>query len=405
MEERSVDTLSRYIMMAVVAIIVCALCWYFRSVLIYIIIAAVISLVSRPLVAILKKFKIKGKSMPDWLCAIFALILILGIIIGIVTQIIPIIYNIVQDVSTNLQTSSISTFALRDFFTNANQMMHEWFPSLDKDVTIQSITVNFLKETFDLSSVTSIVGSVASAIGSIGIGLFSVVFIGFFFIKDPMLFRNIVAAIVPEHLEKRAIDAIGAIEHLLSRYFGGLTIEVMGVALLNFLGLSIFGKIGTSAAAGIAFITGLLNVIPYVGPWIGAAIGVVLGVVIRYSGAAAIGASPQLLMVIIVLLACFLFTQMVDNFLFQPLIYSTSIKSSPLEIFIVLLIAGHVGGIVGMLVAIPAYTVVRVIASEFFYNVKAIRRLIPDKEKAIAVPEKKHHSTEASTPADNNEQK
>ena len=105
-------------------------------------------------------------------------------------------------------------------------------------------------------------------------------------------------------------------------------------------------------------------------------------------------------MVVITLVACFLFTQMVDNFFFQPFIYSTSIKSSPLEIFVVLLIAGHVGGIVGMLVAIPAYTVIRVIASEFFYNVKAIRRLIPDKESAISVPEKKQSPKSEKTPSD-----
>jgi predicted PurR-regulated permease PerM len=67
---------------------------------------------------------------------------------------------------------------------------------------------------------------------------------------------------------------------------------------------------------------------------------------------------------------------LIDNFFFQPFIYSTSIKSSPLEIFIVLLMAGHIGGIVGMLVAIPAYTVIRVIAARFFGDFKPIRRLI-----------------------------
>ena len=131
--------------------------------------------------------------------------------------------------------------------------------------------------------------------------------------------------------------------------------------------------------------TGLLNVIPYVGPWIGGAIGTILGVVLKYSSAAAVGVYPDFMMVIITLLAVFICTQLVDNFLFQPLIYSTSIKSSPLEIFIVLLMAGHLGGIVGMLVAIPAYTVIRVIASRFFSDFKPIRRLIAatdDKQKS-----------------------
>jgi predicted PurR-regulated permease PerM len=67
---------------------------------------------------------------------------------------------------------------------------------------------------------------------------------------------------------------------------------------------------------------------------------------------------------------------------YQPLIYSTSIKSTPLEIFIVLLIVGHLGGPLAMIIAIPMYTVARVIAFRFFGHIKAIRRLIPD-EKLI----------------------
>ena len=106
------------------------------------------------------------------------------------------------------------------------------------------------------------------------------------------------------------------------------------------------------------------------------AIVTVLGLVLKYSIAAAAGVYPNFWVILITLLAVFVFTQMVDNFVFQPFIYSKSIKSSPLEIFIVLLMAGHVGGIVGMLVAIPAYTVIRVIAARFFQGFKPIRRLI-----------------------------
>ena len=65
-------------------------------------------------------------------------------------------------------------------------------------------------------------------------------------------------------------------------------------------------------------------------------------------------------------------------FVYQPLIYSTSIKAHPLEIIVVLLMAGHIGGTLGMLVAIPAYTVVRVIAIRFFYKYKVIQRLVPN---------------------------
>ena len=121
-----------------------------------------------------------------------------------------------------------------------------------------------------------------------------------------------------------------------------------------------------------------MNSIPYVGALIGEAIGVVLCVILKYG--AGIGLGVNIWVFAAIVLGIMLTTQLVDNFVYQPLIYSTSIKATPLEIFIVLLIAGHIGGIVGMLIAIPTYTVVRVIASRFFYDFKLVRRLIPDVE-------------------------
>ena len=150
----------------------------------------------------------------------------------------------------------------------------------------------------------------------------------------------------------------------------------MGVVLLDFLGLWLIARIGADYALGIAFIAGILNVIPYVGPLIGEAIGVLLCVVLKYG--AGVGLGVPIWAFALIVLAIMLVTQLVDNFVYQPLIYSTSIKSSPLEIFIVLLIAGEVGGTVGLLVGIPVYTVIRVIAARFFSQHKVVRRLIPD---------------------------
>ena len=212
---------------------------------------------------------------------------------------------------------------------------------------------------------------------SLGVGLFSVVFIGFFFIKDDGLFTNIVCALVPDKHEKMTEKAISDIGYLLSRYFIGVMLEVTGVALINFIGLLLIARLGFNAAIGIAFLTGILNIIPYVGPLLGGALGTILGLVIRYSSATPIGLDVNFWIFTVILIAIFCFTQLIDNMLYQPVIYSTSIKAKPLEIFIVLLIVGHIGGPLGMIVAIPCYTVVRVVAFRFFRHIKAIRRLIP----------------------------
>ena len=103
-----------------------------------------------------------------------------------------------------------------------------------------------------------------------------------------------------------------------------------------------------------------------------------LCVILKYG--AGIGLGVNIWIFALIVLAVMLGTQLVDAFVYQPLIYSTSIKANPLEIFVVIMLAGHLGGAIGMLIAIPAYTVIRVIASRFFYDFKPVKRLIPDVE-------------------------
>ncbi|MBQ7222323.1 MAG: AI-2E family transporter, partial [Bacteroidales bacterium] len=210
----------------------------------------------------------------------------------------------------------------------------------------------------------------------IAVGTFAVLFISFFFIKDERLFTKIIAALTPDKIENSVCEAIRDIEKLLSRYFVGLIIEMFGVALVDFLGLFLIARIGFGYAIGIAFIAGLLNIVPYLGPLIGEILGVSLCVILKLG--LGIGLDVNIWVFAIIVLAIMLSAQLVDNILYQPLIYSTSIHARPLEIFIVILIAAHIGGIAGMLAGIPTYTVVRVIASRFFYHKKAVRRLMPN---------------------------
>jgi predicted PurR-regulated permease PerM len=208
-----------------------------------------------------------------------------------------------------------------------------------------------------------------------------VVFISFFLVKDEKLFSKIIAAVVPDRIEASVTETLGHIEHLLSRYFVGLLLEMLCVAVFNFLGLWIIAQVGAPYALGIAFIAGILNIIPYVGPLIGEVLGVVLCVVLKYG--AGLGLGVNIWVFALIVLVIMLSVQLIDNFVLQPVIYSTSIQSTPLEIFIVMLMAGHMGGILGMLAAIPAYTVIRVIAGSFFYDKKVVQRLMPDLKKEV----------------------
>lgn len=378
--ERYVDKLAKYILLAAGIAIAGALCWYFRSVLVYILIAVVVSLIAKPVMGLFQKIRIKGRKAPDWLLAVISLTLVLGAVAGVIVGIIPIVGGILKDISlVNIENAARSiAVPLADL----NTFLRQSFPDLGEDFRLEVAILQEVQKFVNVSMFSSVLGSAASFLTSLGVGLFSVVFIGFFFIKDDGLFTNIICALVPDKHEKTTEKAIADIGYLLSRYFIGVMLEVMGVALINFLGLWFIARLGFNAAIGIAFLTGILNIIPYVGPLLGGVLGTVLGLIIKYSSAVPIGLDINFWLFTGILIAIFCFAQLIDNMLYQPVIYSTSIKSKPLEIFIVLLIVGHIGGPLGMIVAIPCYTVVRVIAFRFFRNIKAIRRLIPS-EKLI----------------------
>lgn len=375
-EVRYTERLAKYILIAAGAAIILGICWFFRDIIAYILAAVVVSLIAKPLVNVLKKISIKGKHAPDWLLAALALILVLACFLTFAYIVVPIAGGIIKNISLgNIETSLKS---IAGPLADLNTFLTQTFPRLGENFRIEVAVVQEMQHMFNLSQFSSLIGSAASFFTSLAIGLFSVVFISFFFIKDDGLFTEIVCALVPDKHEETTEKALSDIGHLLSRYFIGVLLEVIGVALINFLGLSLIARLGVNAALGIAVITGILNVIPYVGPLIGVVTGTILGLIIKYSSLVPLGLDVGFLAFTAILIAILFFTQLVDNFVYQPLIYSTSIKAKPLEIFIVLLMVGYIGGPLAMIIAIPSYTVVRVIAFRFFGHIKAIKRLIPN---------------------------
>lgn len=371
----NVEKLAKYLIFVGIIAVAFSVCWYFSTVLVYVILAFVVSLISRPLARFMGKLRIKGKSAPDWLLSILSVTIVIAILLMVILLVIPVITRIINDASlfSNIDRSE------RNFSDTINNWIIGIFPSLGKDFDAIGMLLNYLKGLLSDFDITGLIGSVGSIVIDIAIGLFAVVFISFFFVKDENLFSKIVAALVPDRIEASVTESIVDIEHLLSRYFVGLILEMFCVALLNFLGLWLIARISVSYALGIAFIAGILNILPYVGPILGEILGTLLGMVLHYG--AGVGLDVNIWIFALIILAIMLSVQLVDNFVLQPIIYSTSIQATPLEIFIVMLMAGHIGGILGMLAAIPAYTVIRVIAGRFFYDKKIVQRLMPDIKK------------------------
>lgn len=367
------EILAKWLLAAFVAVIAWLLFRQFGSVVVYVLLAGVVSLIAKPLKMMLAKIRIKGHRAPDWFLAILSILLILVIFCGIIAGLAPMVKEVISDVAS--VTGDTSLGAISSNLAELNAYLVKTF-DLDPGFRIEVAILHQVKSLINVNIFGNVIGSVASALASFGIGLFSVVFIAFFFIRDEKLFSRIICALAPDRHEDEVAQSLSDVEHLLSRYFIGLIVEMSCVGLIDFLGLWAIARLELGTAIGIGFMAGLLNIIPYVGPLLGGVLGTIIAMTIRYCGTGACGLDIGFWGFLAILVAIFMLAQLVDNFILQPVIYSTSIQASPLEIFIVMLLAGTMGGILGMLTAIPAYTVVRVVAGRFFPQVKFIRRLL-----------------------------
>ena len=165
--------------------------------------------------------------------------------------------------------------------------------------------------------------------------------------------------IIPDEQEGKILNSIEKINHLLSRYFIGLLIQLLVVFILYLIVLLLFG---IQNALIIAFLCSILNIIPYVGPLIATILAALLTMISNIGG----NFQTEILPTTIYILIGFWIVQLIDNNFSQPIIFSKSVSSHPLEIFLTILIAGFIFGILGMIFAVPLYTILKVIGKEFF---------------------------------------
>ncbi|RYZ80174.1 MAG: AI-2E family transporter, partial [Proteobacteria bacterium] len=171
--------------------------------------------------------------------------------------------------------------------------------------------------------------------------------------------------------EEKFLNSFEKMNHLLSRYFIGLLLQLTVIFVLYLIVLLIFG---VQNALIIAFLCALLNIIPYVGPLIGSVLAAVLTMMSNLGS----DFQSEILPTTIYVMIGFWIVQVIDNNLTGPLIFSSSVNSHPLEIFLVILIAGFLFGILGMVIAVPMYTILKVVAKEFFPEYKIVKLLTRD---------------------------
>lgn len=356
--------------------------WYFRNIFAYVLAAGVISLIGRPVVDLLNGIHIRKFKFPKALSSLLTLLLLYGLLALFFVIFIPLVTRQI-DALSGFDASSIVQ-GLRDQLDKLDVALRKIYKDMPADKTLYDMAVTTITNLLNLASITDFADNIMTVVRKLIVAFVAITFLAFFFLKDEGLFKETVMVIVPDQYEKRIRKVLHSIKNLLIRYFIGIILQSTAVLINITIGMTIVG-FPFHQALVMGLLIGIFNIIPYVGPWLGGSVAVLMGVAtaVTSTGYPVIW---LLILYMVIVIAC---TQIIDNNLVQPMIYSRSVNAHPIEIFLVIFAVGSFAGIAGMILAVPAYTALRVFAREFFYNFGPVRKITSGLGK-----EKKESETE-----------
>ncbi len=331
-----------------------------KTVVIYLIVSLLLSMIGSPIVNFLKR-KLKFKNT----LAVLATLAIYGLVIsGFFLMFIPLI---------NSQASHISLLDSKAFSVQVENLLVQLKTFLNSNGlnADQILNKNNLTKYLNFNFLSDFLNASINTISNLGMGIASCFFITFFLLKERVIFMRLFKKAMPDEHEEKILNSFEKIDYLLLRYFGGILLQLFIVFILYFIVLLIFGVENSFI---IAFICAILNIIPYVGPLIASVLALILTLLGNFNGVI----TSDMLYDSAYVLIGFFAVQFIDNNFSQPMIFSNSTNSHPLEIFLVILIFGFLFGITGMIIAVPAYTILKVIGKEFFPENKIISSLTKD---------------------------
>lgn len=334
------------------------LAWIFSNIFSYLVISLVLSAILSPLTNYISGLHFYGYHMPRFVSVLISFSVI--IISLFVILFIPLIDDQIEIITSidyeQLYYRASAPLQQLEAFLYANGVIAE------EDVLVESLRQSLL----------SIIGSInfgeffnqlLSLTGSVFVGLLAVVFTTFILLYEKGIVRRQVIKLIPNQYFEVFIAAIYKIETLLSNYLIGLLFQIFSIFCIASLGLSL---LGINYALTIAIFAALANLIPYAGPLLGSLFGIAVGLSTTITGAS----TNEMIFLVVKIISVFAVVQVTDNLVLQPLIFSKSVKAHPLEIFIVIFAGATLAGIIGMVVAIPVYTILKVVYLELYtgYN-------------------------------------
>ncbi len=356
-------------------ILVAFFLWHFSFIVVWILIAGVISLIGRPITGFICKIKIGKFSLGRNFGAAATIILLIGIVTGLFLIFIPILFSEAQALS-NIDYSEFETSIDKPLSDVEDFLIEYDLLDLGDSQSFEMYLWENIKGFLQNNQVTKIIGDSIGIVGNVLYAFLAVTFITFFFLREPGLFKSIILAFIPDKYEDRVIKVLNRTKDTLTNYAFALLAQISIIFTLMAIGLSIIGWLGIGnipfrTAILIAAFAGIINLIPYLGP----AMGFVFGSLIIFITNLDLIDSPAFYTLVVAVLIVYAITQGVDNFFTQPVLFGKSVHAHPLEIFLVIIIAGNLAGVTGMILGVPTYSFLRIFLNEFFSEYKLIQSL------------------------------
>ena len=363
-----IPTIAKWIVSFLIVALVVWLVWYFRFLVTCLFVAIVLSFMGRPLKNLISKIHYKRLKIRNTISTFLSLAAVLGVILSVLYFLVPLI------ISQAMAFANLDIYTIADYYAEPirkAEIFLKDYQLMGTETNLTDMVSAKIMSLFTMFNLTEVANWLLTASGNFIMGVFVVVFFAFFFLKDSHLLMNFIDAITPDKHLNEIHNVINSSRTLISRYFIGIFLEIVIMIVLLIIG---FYFVGFSNIVLIACFCGAFVILPYIGVFIGGSI----GLMICLTSSLSIDPNVDVVSIVMKFVIVFASIKIIDDFVLQPLIYSKSVKAHPLEIFIIILVAGKVAGVMGMILAIPVYTFLRIIAKEFFSRWKFVRKITQD---------------------------
>jgi predicted PurR-regulated permease PerM len=333
--------------------------YLFSNILVFMLLAIVFAAVGSPLMHLLQKIKIKNKTCSPSLAAAITLVVLVGVISLGFYFLIPFVIKEIEFVSSIDPT--LYTNAIENWLQQVEKFMYD-YGFLKTDEKLSDLLLTQMQSFLGSISISGIIGNIVSFTVALFILTFSVIFLSFYALKDKEFFFKMIRSAIPVTFRNNYDSILTQTRTQVVRYFTGVLLD--NIILGGAIGIACyFANIPNALLIGV--LAGIFNTIPYIGPFIAMGLGLIFSITTLLPT----DPSAEVLSMLFWKMAIiFAVLKAIDTFVLTPIIFGKSIKVHPVEIFIVILLAGYLGGMIAMIFAVPAYSMIRIVIQEFFGN-------------------------------------